>query len=111
MKKIGFVIDYIEAINPAKDTTLAMSTAAFDMGLEVFLLDAESMSFMSERKRGITMRNQYFVVEVIRNVAEYCVFGEKIGLSHMDTFTELNCLAWFQCILAQNNKVVNMQLI
>ena len=45
MSKIGFVIDSIDQINPAKDTTLSMVTAAFERGLEVFLLDAESMSF------------------------------------------------------------------
>ena len=41
MSKIGFVIDSIDQINPAKDTTLSMVTAAFERGLEVFLLDAE----------------------------------------------------------------------
>lgn len=38
----------------------------------------------------MTARNQYFVVEVIRNIAEYCVYGEKLDLNHMETFIENN---------------------
>lgn len=47
---------------------------------------------LAEDNSLLTVRNQYFVVEVIRNIAEYCVFGEKIGKPHMDSFIELNGL-------------------
>lgn len=56
----------------------------------------------------LTVRNQYFVVEVIRNIAEYCVFGERIGIRHMDSFIERNSLAYFMDIIRANNKFVNM---
>ncbi len=51
------------------------------------------------------------MVEVIRNVAEYCVFGERVGKAHMDTFIEMNGLNLFGEILKINNKFVNMQII
>ena len=54
MAKIGFVIDSIDQIHPAKDTTLSMVTAAFERGLEVFLLDAESMSFCVDKIKNKT---------------------------------------------------------
>jgi len=66
---------------------------------------------LAEEKSLLTTRNQYFVVEVVRNIAEYCVFGEKVGKPHMDTFIELNGLGMFAQILKSNNKFVNMQII
>jgi hypothetical protein len=56
----------------------------------------------------LTPRNQYFVVEVIRNIAEYCVFGEKLSKAHMDTFIERNALEYFKDVLGANNKLVNL---
>jgi hypothetical protein len=60
----------------------------------------ELVRTIAEQRTLLTPRNMYFVVEVIRNIAEYCVFGEKIGRSHMDTFVKVNCLNRFQQILA-----------
>lgn len=71
----------------------------------------ELLEQLASRKRLITERNQYFIVEVIRNVAEYCVFGERVGKSHMEVFMESNCFSLFQSILSQNCKLVNMQMI
>ena len=41
-------------------------------------------------------------------MAEYCVFGEKIGTPHMDSLIEKNGLNMFTNILKANNKFVNM---
>ena len=71
----------------------------------------ELLEQLATKKRYITERNQYFIVEVVRNVAEYCVFGERAGKHHMDHFIESNCFNLFSQILHQNNKLVNMQLI
>jgi len=43
----------------------------------------------------ITERIQFFVVEVIRNIAEYAVFSERFGKNFMDIFIERNCLSYF----------------
>jgi hypothetical protein len=43
--------------------------------------------------RPIDERNQFFVVEVIRNIAEYTVYSEKIGSGQfMDLFIERNIM-------------------
>jgi hypothetical protein len=57
-----------------------------------------------------------FYVEVIRNLAEFVIYGEKIlkkqgGISYFDVLCERNTLERFSNILAQNNRFVNMQLI
>ena len=49
-KKIGFIIDPIKSINPKKETTLALAEAAFEMGFEVFFIEAHKISFISENK-------------------------------------------------------------
>ena len=54
---------------------------------------------VAENQQLLTTRNQYFVVEVIRNIAEYCVYGEKLGKPHMDMFIERNGLNSFEEIL------------
>jgi hypothetical protein len=65
----------------------------------------------------ITERNQLFYVEVIRTLAEFVVYGEKLmqrGLSQVsffDILCERNTLQRFQTLLALNNRFVTMQLI
>jgi glutathione synthase len=49
-KKIGFIIDPIESINPKKETTLALAEAAFEMGFEVYFIEAHKISFISENE-------------------------------------------------------------
>lgn len=100
MKKIGFVIDYIEAINPAKDTTLAMSTAAFDMGLEVFLLDAESMSFMSNNIINNNLNNKIniytsgFKISDIKHSARF-VLDYNLALDDVINFKNIDKINLF----------------
>lgn len=58
-----------------------------------------------------------FYVEVIRNLAEFVIYGEKIlkkkhgGPSYFDVLCERNTLERFQYILGLNNRFINMQLI
>jgi hypothetical protein len=66
---------------------------------------------IADSKVNVTERNQYFIVEVIRTLAEYVVFGEKLGRHHMDTLVERNSLGHFGSILALNNRCINLQLI
>ena len=100
MKKIGFVIDSIEAINPAKDTTLAMVTAAFDMGLEVFLLDAESMSFMSNNIINNNLNNKIniytsgFKISDIKHSARF-VLDYNLALDDVINFKNIDKINLF----------------
>jgi protein CLEC16A len=62
-------------------------------------------------KAALNTRNQFFIVEVIRNIAEYAVYSEKYGQTFMETMIEENCFTHFTEILLMNNRVVNLQLI
>ncbi|TNV84769.1 hypothetical protein FGO68_gene16079 [Halteria grandinella] len=73
---------------------------------------------IDQPKAAITERNQMFYVEVIRNLSEFVIYGEKIlrkqnpnGTSYFDILCERNTLERFQYILSLNNRFVNMQLI
>lgn len=59
----------------------------------------------------IDERNQMFYVEVIRNLAEFVVYGEKFKKNYFDIFCERNTLESFSRVLGLNNRFVNMQLI
>ena len=59
----------------------------------------------------INERNQHFVVEVIRNIAEYAVYSERFNRTFMDSMIENNVFGNFLKILHMNNRLVNMQLI
>jgi hypothetical protein len=47
----------------------------------------------------IDERNQMFYVEVIRNLAEFVVYGEKFKKNYFDIFCERNTLESFSCVL------------
>ena len=48
---------------------------------------------------------------MIRNIAEYAVYGEKLKKLHLDTLIERNLLGSFCEVLKTNNRMVNLQLI
>lgn len=50
-------------------------------------------------------------VEVIRNLSEFIVYGEKNEKNYFEQFCEMNILEHFARILTLNNRQVNMQLI
>ena len=52
-----------------------------------------------------------FLVEVIRNLAEYVIFSEQNKRTYFDTFCERNMMEHFCRILAMDNRQVNLQLI
>lgn len=66
---------------------------------------------VADSRTQISSRNQFFMVEVIRSIAEYVVYGEKLGRSFMDTLIEKNTLQAFSMVLRLNNRAVNLQLI
>jgi hypothetical protein len=45
---------------------------------------------------------------VIRNIAEYAVYGEKLKKLHLDTLIERNLLGSFCDVLKTNNRMVNL---
>jgi hypothetical protein len=49
-----------------------------------------------------------FYVEVIRNLSEFIVYGEKFKKNYFDVFCERNTLESFVKILNLNNRFVNM---
>ena len=51
------------------------------------------------------------VVEIIRNIAEYAVYSEKFNKNFLDNLIERNVFRDFTSILAQNNRLINIQLI
>lgn len=70
----------------------------------------------------VTERNQMLYVEVIRNIAEFVVYGEKflkqtkgnIGggtLNYFDVLCERGTFDVLSQMLALNNRFINMQLI
>ena len=64
----------------------------------------------------ITERSQMFYVEVIRNLSEFVVYGEKYlrdttDSNYFDIICERNILEQFSSILQMDNRFVNMQLI
>ena len=59
----------------------------------------------------LTPRNQHFIVEVIRNLAEYIIYSEQNKRTYFDQFCEKNMMEHFNRILELNNRNVNMQLI
>jgi hypothetical protein len=61
--------------------------------------------------KDIDERNQHFLVEVIRNLSEFLVYGEKYNKCYFDVFCERHTLESFTKILYINNRFVNMQLI
>ena len=64
-----------------------------------------------ESVEAVTEKSQYFIVEIIRNLAEYLIYSEKFKRSYMDTLIERSGLTTFNKILQMNNRLVNMQLI
>jgi hypothetical protein len=69
------------------------------------------LSDIADSKVSVSERNQYFIVEVIRTLAEYVVFGEKLGKHHMDTLIERKTLSHLTRILMLNNRCINLQLL
>jgi hypothetical protein len=39
-------------------------------------------------KSALNTRNQHFIVEVIRNIAEYAVYSERFGQTFLETMIE-----------------------
>ena len=81
-----------------------------------FLSNSITLTFRSllsciEEIQSIDERNQMFYVEVIRNLSEFIVYGEKFKKNYFDIFCERNTLESFSRILNLNNRFVNMQLI
>jgi hypothetical protein len=62
-------------------------------------------------KSALNSRNQHFIVEVIRNIAEYAVYSERFGQTFLETMIEQNCFNHFAEVLCMNNRAVNLQLI
>ena len=61
----------------------------------------------------VTKTNPSFIVEKIRDLAEFLIFAEKYGLSHyFDMLIEDNTLQEdFSRFLSFNNKQINIQII
>jgi len=74
-------------------------------------VNLKSMITCIQEIKKIEEKNQQLYVEVIRNLSEYLIYGERHDLAYFDIFCEKNTLEAFSRTLQMNNRFLNMQLI